>query len=100
MLLAIINGIQFKLLGMLFSWHNEYLLLVLCNIFRGISHFVLYYLYASTNASYLNNRINMKRFIIAPGFQMDEKDEKDFSVFVKADFILFNTRVCPDYVMG
>lgn len=51
-------------------------------------------------ASYLNNRINMKRFIIAPGFQMDEKDEKDFSVFVKADFILFNTRVCPDYVMG
>lgn len=48
MLLAIINGIQFELLGMLFSWHNEYLLLVLYNIFRGISHFVLYYLYAST----------------------------------------------------
>lgn len=40
----------------------------------------------------------MKRFIIAPGFQMDEKDEEDFSVFTKADFILFNTRVCPDYV--
>ena len=34
MLLAIVNGIQFKLLGMLFSWHNEYLL-VLYNIFRG-----------------------------------------------------------------
>ena len=33
---------------MLFSWHNEYLLLVLYNIFRGISHFVLNYLYAST----------------------------------------------------
>ena len=54
----------------------------------------IYYYYAS----YLNNRINMKRFIIAPGFQMDDKDEADFSVFTKADFILFNTRVCPDYV--
>ena len=49
MLLAIVDGIQFKLLGMLFSWHNEYLLLVLYNIFRGISHFVLHYLYANTN---------------------------------------------------
>ena len=49
MLLAIINGIQFELFGILFSWHNEYLLLVLYNIFRGISHFVLNYLYASTN---------------------------------------------------
>ena len=48
MLLVIVNGIQFELFGMLFSWHNEYLLLVLYNIFRGISHFVLNYLYAST----------------------------------------------------
>lgn len=48
MLLGIVNGIQFELFGMLFSWHNEYLILVLYNIFRGISHLVLHYLYAST----------------------------------------------------
>ena len=47
MLLGIVNGIQFELFGMLFSWHNEYLILVVYNIFRGISHFVLHYLYAS-----------------------------------------------------
>gem|GEM_PF-6144133 len=29
MLLGIVNGIQFELFGMLFSWHNEYLILVL-----------------------------------------------------------------------
>lgn len=54
----------------------------------------IYYYYAP----FFNNQIIMKRFIIAPGFQMDEKNEEDFSVFTKADFILYNTRVCPDYV--
>lgn len=34
MLLGIVNGIQFELFGMLFSWYNEYLILVLYNIFR------------------------------------------------------------------
>lgn len=55
MLLTIVDGIQFELFGMLFSWHNEYLLLVLYNIFGGKSHFVLHYLYAST---ILQKRIN------------------------------------------
>ena len=48
MLLMIVDGIQFKLFTVLFLWQNEYLLLVLYNIFRGISHFVLHYLYANT----------------------------------------------------
>lgn len=54
------------------------------------------YLYYVT---YFDNQINKRRFIIAPGFQMDDRDEKDFLAFVRMDFVLFNTRVCADYVL-
>lgn len=47
---------------------------------------------------YYDKQINKRRFIIAPGFQMNEKEEKAFLAFVRMNFVLFNTRVCDDYV--
>lgn len=57
--------------------------------------FVDIYLYYSF---YFENQINKKRFIIAPGYQMNENDENAFLAFVKMDDVLFNSRVCADYV--
>lgn len=54
----------------------------------------IYYYYSI----YYENKIHMQHFIIAPGFQMEERDECDFFSFVNTDFVLFNTRVCKDYV--
>lgn len=57
--------------------------------------FVDIYLYY---VNYYDRQINKRRFIIAPGFQMNEKDEKAFWAFVRMKSVLFNTRVCADYV--
>lgn len=46
----------------------------------------------------LNDQIHKEHFIIAPGFQMTEEDEKSFLVFLTTDMILFKDRVCEDYV--
>ena len=62
--------------------------------------FVDVYLYY---VAYFDNQINKRRFIIAPGFQMDDRDEKDFLTFVRMHCVLFNTRyvliMCKTYPM-
>lgn len=57
--------------------------------------FVDIYLYY---INYFDNQIHRRRFIIAPGLQMDEKEEERFWGLMKMDSILFETRVYADYV--
>lgn len=54
----------------------------------------IYYYYELLSA----HLINKKRFLIAPGYQMSEKDENDFMDVVHCDEVLFNNRVCDDYI--
>lgn len=49
-------------------------------------------------ASYEDNIIHMKRFVIVPGCQMTEKDEENFFAFVNSNCVMFNTRTCRDYI--
>lgn len=48
--------------------------------------------------SYEDNLIHIKRFVIAPGFQMTEEDEKNFFTFINSSCVMFNTRTCGNYI--
>lgn len=41
-----------------------------------------------------NNKLEIKRFIIAPGYAMHEDEEEEFLYLSRAGFMVFNERVC------
>lgn len=80
--------------GMTFDYDNY----SLCYTYireNNNSWFVDIYLFWET---FDKSEIIRDRFIIAPGFMMTERDEKLFMRMLDSYRILFNNRVCDDYV--